>query len=398
MRAVPADHLMFDEAIAAFRPESIVNSSGAAELTTYAVVLSDFEIRQSIKADSFEVLPTEEVHFPGAYAAFIAPIAFPRHEDFESIAYGFALAVSTIMSFATGRPVKVPRDPYHIGSTLERSRYVSLALSFPILIAGPGAHDVRLASSTQATFAQAIASVSKLLRTVEYDDYVRLFRAMRILQLAHQTVRDDFALAYYLLVSAIEVVASRAIPRKQVAERHPDEKAWAAAARDNPVLRTVLMAYKAERGKSQYLRRRFTEFILRYCPPAAWQQLEHPHSNLEAYIEGLTQRAYPLARTRRSPFELYPEDIPEELALDVISNLYKYRSNYTHEGAAPPHRHPVNYNRFFDDELEFDEEKGTVRRLLLPNYRLVAFIAQRSILAYADTLAKGARRAQPPPA
>lgn len=211
---------------------------------------------------------------------------------------------------------------------------------------------------------------------------------MRFVQLAHQVVRDDFALAYFLLVSAVEMVAARAVSRKSVAERHPDESEWSEAAKANPMLTAVLKAYRKERGKSQYLRQRFVRFVLKYCPPSTWAELEHPMANLRSYLEEVGVASSWDHLTKRSFREVYPEDLPEQLVSKVLNDLYKYRSKFAHRGAPPPNRNPTSHNRFFDVEFELDEDAGTVRQLLLPNYSLLAFIAQRSILFYAVGLAK----------
>jgi hypothetical protein len=81
--------------------------------------------------------------------------------------------------------------------------------------------------------------------------------------------------------------------------------------------------------------------------------------------------------------ETYPSDLPENSVTEVLSDLYKYRSRFTHEGAAPPNRNPTSYNRYFDKEMEYDQNTGQLRELLLPNFRLISFIAHRSILNFA---------------
>ncbi len=399
MRAVTADHVMFDEAIAAFREQSATSlrSDPVASDETHAAILTDFEIKSPVDSELYQILPTVHISLPGAYCALIAPLSIRgirgRYE--REMAHQFAIAVSTIVSFATGRSIKAPRDPYHVGQRLNADAEAVLAMGFPILQAGPGAHGLRIAPRTLDSFGRTICIVTKLLRELPTEEYVSVIRAMRFVQLAHQVVRDDFALAYYLLVSAVEIVASRAVPRKRVVERHPDEHKWSEAAKEDPILKAVLRAYREERGKSQYLRKRFVQFVLDYCPPNTWAELEHPMANLQGYLEQIGDASSYDHLTRRSPFEVYPEDLPEQLVSEVLNDLYKYRSKFTHEGAAPPNRNPTSYNRFFDEEFEFDEDAGTVRRLLLPNYSLVAFIAQRSILTYAVGLAsaKGDRGA-----
>jgi hypothetical protein len=388
MRPVTADHVMFDEAIAAFRAPSAnsLRSNPVASDEGHAI-LTDFEIESPIDAELYQILPTVCVTLRGAYCALIAPLSI-RGQYERQTAHQFAIAVSTIVSFATGRATKAPRDSYHVGQQLNAEAEAVLAMGFPILRAGPGAHELRIATGTLDTFRGTICTVTTLLRDLPYKEYVRVFRAMRFVQLAHQVVRDDFALAYYLLVSAVEIVASRAVPLKEVKEEHPDEHLWSEAAKADTTVKALYRAYREEKGKNKYLRKRFVQFVLNYCPPNTWAELEHPMANLRSYLEEVGVASSWDHLTKRSFFEVYPEDLPEQLVKEVLKNLYTYRSKFTHEGLAPPNRDPTSHNRFFDLQYELDEHTGKAVQLLLPNYSLVAFIAQRSILTFAVGLAK----------
>ncbi len=389
MRAVTADHVLFDEAILAFRPRKAPKShadsdlKGQVPLTTY--LLLDFALAADIVCGNFRLRPTTQIVLPGAHAAFIAPLDLPPHLDRDS-GHPFGIAVSCLVSFATGRPTHAPRDPYFLGRELDSQSTAVLALKFPVLVAGPGAHESMLSGQTLNAFARRIQEVDALLRALPWSEFARIIRAMRLVQLAHNVFRDDFALAYYLLVSAIETIARRAISRREVAERHDQEDKWEQAAIQDPVVSAVLRAYRYERGKNQYLRKRFVKYVLRYCPPREWLRLEHPLADIKAHLDTLGHTGSTNHLVRKHWFELYPEDLPEPLIEGILGNLYTYRSIFTHEGKAPPHRNPISYNRYFDEELEFDEDSGEVRRLILPNYRLVAFIAQQAILAFGKGL------------
>jgi hypothetical protein len=261
-----------------------------------------------------------------------------------------------------------------------------MVLQFPVLTAGPGCYDTNPSSKQLARFTSNIQRATSLLEAATYADYVRLFRGMRLIQLAHNCEREDFALGYYLLVSAIESIAKRVVLRKEFVEKPLCEAEWKRAARGAEAIKHLYAAYKVLRGNAQYLKKRFVEFIMRTCPPSVWHELEHPLAAVSESLEERGQSGSAEAIVRRSPFEVYPDDLPEDLVREVLANLYDYRSNFTHEGEAPPHRHPTSSNRYFDEDREYDSQTGQEKRILLPNFRLVAFIAQRSLFTYAEGL------------
>ena len=345
----------------------------------------DFEMPTFIDCGEFRLGPTKQVIFPGtSYSGFVAPVSLPSRIERHN-GHLFAVAVSALVSFTLMRPAKSTRDDYLVGSELRENDFTTLGLQFPVLTAGPGAHECRLSVQTLENYSRSLSNVTSLLYNLPYQDYLRVIRAVRLAQLAHNNKRDDFSLAYYLLVSAIETAAQKAVRRKVVAEKHPQEDAWRSASKNNPTIKDLLTAYLQERGKSQYLRKRFVKFILDYCPPSQWADLEHPMANLVSYLQELSRSDQHEHLTTKRWDEIYPSDLPENLIREVLSDLYKTRSNFTHEGAAPPHRNPISYNRYFDIEIEYDQDTGELRELLLPNFRLISFIAQRSILSFAQS-------------
>jgi hypothetical protein len=375
---------LFDEAIAAFRPAPDErNFSERAESEPLeAHVLLDFAIPTSINCGEFSLSTTRRVDFPGAYAGFIAPVSLPRRIERYN-GHLFAVAVSAVVSFTLMRPAKSPRDDYLIGRALPEHDLTTLGLQFPVRIAGPGSHNWQLSVQTLENYSLSLSEVTALLYNLPHKDYIRVMRAIRLVQLAHNNVRDDFSLAYYLLVSAIETIAQKAVAKKEFAEKHPQEEAWKSASKNNPMVKELLTAYRDERGKTQYLRKRFVKYILDYCPPSQWSDLEHPMSNLQSFLQEIMPTGQYDHLTEKEWDETYPSDLPENSVTEVLSDLYKYRSRFTHEGAAPPNRNPTSYNRYFDKEMEYDQNTGQLRELLLPNFRLISFIAHRSILNFA---------------
>ena len=67
----------------------------------------------------------------------------------------------------------------------------------------------------------------------------------------------------------------------------------------------------------------------------------------------------------------------------MLHDAYGHRSGFIHRGESPPHQQPVSSNRFFEEVFEYDESRKSLARLIVPNFRLMAYIAQHSILNFA---------------
>lgn len=63
--------------------------------------------------------------------------------------------------------------------------------------------------------------IGHLLR-IEYKKFLVNMRIVRLVQLSLNNRRDDFGLAYYLVVSAIEAAAQAATNKKKFVQRHLD--------------------------------------------------------------------------------------------------------------------------------------------------------------------------------
>ncbi|MHB8077251.1 hypothetical protein [Desulfosporosinus fructosivorans] len=385
MRAVTADHVMFKECIWAFRPNATINNETCRQADLTGYLLMDFELKKEISLGEIKVLPTIRIDFPaGPYAAFIAPVVLPpwvkRHN-----AHLFTLALSAIFSFASGRPIRSTRDGYVIGRDITGSTLQQLAIQFPVLIAGPGCHDWNLSFETTSQYENQLKDTFSVLQALPYEDYVRFMQAIRLVNLAHLNKREDFALAYFLLISSIETIAQIAIKRKKVVEKHPQEEQWSKESKSNMDFRELFKAYKEERGKNQYLGKRFVTFILEYSTPETWGQLEHHRSNLVSYLSEITGDSHHGHLIAKSWNEIYPEDMSQSQIINILKDAYKHRSKFTHEGQSPPHKNPESYNRFFDVETEVDLENFRLKDIVLPNYSLMSYLAQTSLLSYIRT-------------
>ncbi len=384
VRVVTADHVVFTECVWAFRPPELPGPSLAqgqkADLVGY--VLLDFESHQTWEFEHFVIQPVHRVPFPDAYAAFVAPVSLPPWLDHLN-GHLFTTALSAVCSFATGRPATAPRDPYWTWRPLGEPQLLTLGIQFPVLVAGPGSHDSTLSQETATKLYNAIVEITSILLKLRDKDYIQVMRAIRLVHLAHLNKRMGFALAYYLLVSAIESVAQYAIEREKFAKSHPSEQRWKELAKHNADVKELLGAYRQERGNSRYLKRRFVEFVFDYCPPCLWHEMSHPMDNLASRLGEVQCELDWSWLPGKKWWEVYPADLSEEMVRRILSDAYDHRSGFTHGGKPPPHRQPNSTNRFFD--IQYELESRGVKRIVLPTFRLMAFIAQRSITTYAES-------------
>jgi hypothetical protein len=357
-------------------------------------ILLDFELEKMFDFKDFKILPTVRVSFSSPYSAFIAPVILPRWLKERHNAHLFCIALSAIISFVTSHPVKALRDDYLMGRELDEHTIEMLAIQFPVLTAGPGCHNYRLSKERIESYYLELKETIEVLYSVPYNLYVRLMRAIRLAHLAHNNKREDFSLAYYLLVSSIEAITQKAIKLKKVKPKF--EKQWEEMAKSEETIRELLTEYKKLRNNDNKLRERFVEFIFKYCPPKEWEKLKHPYEYNLSWHPPEERKNWQWLTQKRWD-ELYPDDLQNEelkdtLLRDIISNSYKYRSKFTHEGIAPPHKQPDSYNRFFDVEHEFKEVNGKYehKQIIFANFSLIAFIAKNSIISYAKSKANNA--------
>ena len=383
-RAVTADHVMFNECISMFRPDPLEINAEGEELVGY--LLLDFSLELPLEFNHFSIQPTIEIRLPGAYAAYVAPVIQPKWFKMPHNTHLFTIGLSAVVSFVTGRPIKAPRDGYLTRrKDLDVNGLRELAIQHPILTAGPGNHDTRLSKATFDKMRSELYETIRLLFEMPYPLYVATMQAIRLVHLAHLNHRDDFGLSYYLLVSAMEPIAKTAIKRKSVATQHDLFDKWKEISQSDPEFNQLFKTYQQERSKNQYLGRRLVEFVMRYCPPEQWNELEHPEENSTGYTSEMSHGSHDWSWvTKKKWYEIYPEDLTEEEIRKLISDCYVHRSTFTHEGKNPPHQTPYSSNRFFDKETVVDDKTNEFRmyEVVLPNYRLISFIAKRSIFNY----------------
>jgi hypothetical protein len=255
----------------------------------------------------------------------------------------------------------------------------------PILTAGPGCTHTAISVDKQKTLSDELSRFIEKLNSVDYSVYRTIMQSIRLVQLSLINKRDDFGLAYLLIVSSIESVAQKAVKRDNVKEKHDSEKVWEEKAREDKEFSELLSVYKQSRGKQEYLKERYIKFILKYAPPATWAQcIQHPMQEMADYIKEINPSYVTDHLVEKHWLEKYLNELSETQITTILAYSYTHRSFFVHRGEQPPHTDPSPMlNRFFH---EFSEYNGTnlVERLL-PNYELLLGISKYPILGWLET-------------
>jgi len=378
-RAVTADHVLFDECIDAFRPEQY-NSSQLINGSSKSFILTAFEINQVWDLGICNVHPSERVILPGAYSAFISKIDNPKWVERHN-SHLFGIALSAIISFVTHKACKSTRDDYLCrNEQLSSSDLKELALINPVLTAGPGCTHTSLSIERQTLIAQETKILVELLHDIDYKKYVIAMQGIRLVHLSIINKRDDFGLAYLLVVSAIEAISQKAIKRDKVKLKYQSDKAWEEKAKDDVLIKELLDAFKDARGNNQYLKERYIKFILDYTPVDKWEEyVSHPMQDLADYIKEISPSHGMEHMIKKHWFEKYPKDLEPDMIYDILADSYTHRSCFIHRGEQPPHKDPnPSFNRFFQEYREYNKMKFEEK--LLPNYQLLIGISKYSLI------------------
>lgn len=279
-RAVLADHVLFNECVYYLREDLHKKNQGHIfdkEKQTFSCLSTTFHITKPWIFEKFTIYPSVEVILPAAKKSLLNFVKNPSwvNEAAFDHPHLFGEALSALISFVTLRSVKSPRDGY--GLRIESLENIpshcleEMAFTLPFLCAGPGAHDSRLEEATEDQFIKEIQELISNLEKIDENLYVFALEVIRLVQLSILVKRDDFGLAYLLLISAIEAVSQKAIKRKS--KKHEKEKEWEKLARSNPLFKELLVEYKDIRGRDKYLSDRFIEFIVTYSPSEEWENI-----------------------------------------------------------------------------------------------------------------------------
>ncbi|WP_394512586.1 hypothetical protein [Priestia aryabhattai] len=403
------DHIIFRECIPHFRPENFkeyYSQNPENELVNY--MLFDFNLTQEINTEHFKISPTKTVHVPIACSAFISNVTQPHWVRPDTDGIYFNIALSAVTSFSIGRPVRAHREyRYLIGRPFDGQ---DLGKLLPIITGGPGAYDTRLTRENEDKYIYNIKEAVEVLFDLPDNVYIYIMQAIRMIHLAHLNKREDFALSYSLIISAIEAIAQKykskeeKLKEKEEKERKKNRKLlepkWIELSKDNLDIQALFDEYQdllsKKSGDVLTLTERFVNFILENCPIEKWNEFEHPRKNRsDKNQEDIKKSSLPeefKRKMRPSPYELIDGIQPTDLTLEQINNilrdLYKHRSKFVHRGESPPHIYPVSYSRFFDSFLISNKENDELNEIVVPTYDFLSFIAYHSIINFAKSKIK----------
>lgn len=384
-RAVLADHILFRECMFYLREDLFLNKQRFSTQTdekTFSCVCTTFRITKTWDLGDFLINPSYQVRLPSAKESLISFIENPTWISKQGFVHPllFGEVLSCLISFVSLSPVKSPRDSYYLNMKSEDSIsndcINDMALTLPFLSAGPGAHKSYLTDEEEDKFIEELKELVFILKNIDEKLYSFSLEVIRLIHLSILVKRDDFGLSYLLLVSAIESVAQKAIKRKCVKEVHPKEKEWSEIAKSDDEFKEVFEAYKDMRGKNEYLSKRFTQFILKFCPPEEWDNIvvsKYDFHN-EEWNDFMKESQHPTLMTT------------EEIQ-DILDKAYNYRSRFVHSGAQPPHLYPEPMsNKFFEVIQNYDSDSYETQ--ISPSYDLMLAIAKHSIMKWLKTKVK----------
>lgn len=383
-RAVTADHVLFDECIETFR-RTQENRFNYDEGASFSYILSSFELNQDWDLGVCKVGSSIKVRLQGAYSAFISKVENPKWVGTHN-SHLYGIALSSIVSFATLKPCKSTRDDYLCRrNELSESELLELALMYPILTAGPGCVQTSLSQNKQKLMGDEVSELIEKLISVDIKLYRLVMQSIRMIHLSMLVKKDDFGLAYLLVVSAIESIAQKAIKRDKVKIKHPSEKEWKLRSESDELFNSLLTEYLNARGKNEYLRERFIQFLKKFAPVSDWEKyVDHPMNDLSDYLSEISPAHNRGSMEKKHFFETYPDDLAPDVIEKIISDSYVHRSCFIHRGEQPPHKDPSpSLNRFFQDYREFDGHRMT--ETILPNYELLLGLAKHSIINWMNT-------------
>ena len=384
-RAVLADHVLFRECLFYLRKDLHEKNKRFPDNTskqTFSCVCTTFHITKEWNLGEFSLTPSYDIHLPSAKKSLVSFIRNPNWINGSAFEHPllFGEVLSCLISFISLLPTKSPRDSHYLDlkslNEVKNSCLEDIAFTLPFIWAGTGAHKSRLEDDDEDKIIEELNELILILNSVEEKWYVFSLEVIRLVHLSLLVKRDDFGLAYLLLVSAIEAVAQKAISRNSVKESHQNEKEWEEKAVEDEKFKELLVEYKKSRGNNEYLSKRFTKFILKFCPPSDWEKI------VPSRYDFFDREWNNFMQGSQHPSLMQIEEIEE-----ILIKAYKYRSSFVHSAAQPPHQHPeASMNKFFEVIQNFNSE--TYETQISPTYELMLGIAKTSIIKWLRTKAK----------
>jgi len=381
-RAVTADHILYDESIKIFRKQQDDSFNALPQEKSKSFILTSFEITEIWDLNICKIHPTIEISLPGPNRSFISEIENPEWVGSHN-SHLFGIAISSIVSFLTHKLCKSTRDDYlSIKSKISIEELYELALNHPILTAGPGSFFTRLTKENEIKIRNEIKDFITSLFKIDYNVYINIMQTVRLMHLSLMNKREDFGLSYFLAVASIESIAQKVITRNKVKAKNELDNKWQIKSENDEDFAALYKAYKESRGNNQYIKERYIKFIKLYSPFEKWEEyVKHPYSELYDSVKEIHNDYDNQRLLTKNWFEKYPSDLSDAELESILSDSYKYRSFFVHQGQQPPHNDPnPSYYRFFQECRSY--QNGKYEDKVLPNYELIISISKFSLLNY----------------
>lgn len=395
-RAVTADHILFSECMYYLRRDFHQEKPRFAiqeDQKTFSCVCTTFRITKEWNLGDFSIHPSRQYDLPSCKKSLISFVSNPSWIKGEPGVHSFLFGevLSSLISFIALVPSKSPRNTHYLDvnslDEISDKCIEDVAFTLPFIMYGTGASKTRLTTDEEDQIIRELRELIEILNNVDRKLYEVGIQAIRLIHLSILTKRDDFGLGYLLLISAIEAVAQKAINEKVFKETHPKEQDWTQKAKVDESFRELLKVYKEARNKDKHLSKRFTKFILDFCPPNDWEDLVRTDYDFS-----------PREWSNMIKGTEHPSCMRREEIEKILNSAYKHRSFFVHRGEQPPHQNPqAGLNKFFEvihkfDEIPFGEiqettspEFITVQSEVYPTYELMLGIAKHSIIRWLKT-------------
>ncbi|PHQ28548.1 hypothetical protein [Leeuwenhoekiella nanhaiensis] len=361
MRPLTQDYNLFKEAILAYNRNTATSKNGfikkhntSSEKRLYGYLLIEFDLYEDLQFSDFTILKSISVDLgiqnsigQKLRKAFICPVLMPSYVNYHH-SHLFTLALSAICSFAFERPVFSTSDDFYNGfKIVSEPELKKIGSEFPQTVLGSSRSTYKPHNEILRLWKDRFDEIIKLINfSIDHGeilDYQSLFQSMRIIQLGHQNKKNDFDLAFSLLIAGIESISQLAIPQIYFSKQHEKYKEWKKETQKSESLKLLLSEYRKFKEyldnniKHRDLTKRFVEFILTYCPTDKWSEVLY----MDLIIEGLEVRKNYEDEISSFP-EMVPENLTREELIKIIKQTYQFRSKFLHTGKPTPHTFPNN--------------------------------------------------------
>jgi hypothetical protein len=340
----------------------------------HSIRVRDFVIGPSIEVDLIPSTPRS------GYRAYITPVVMPEGM-WQGTTHALTTALAAIFSFVFGRPCKAIEHREWTSSLPEQlslDQKIAIGLNYPVRIMGYFRRQP-IELSLVPAMAEELADLVSLLDRLSDDDYAVVMRAMRGFQHALNNYETDYGLAYYLLVSSIEIAAQKA------ESTQPDKLTkdiWMPVFEVSSEFNDAYVYWNSTLNVRSATKK-FNNFLDHFCPIEIWENFgldflnEKINERMLLRPEAIDEEWH-LRNTIRFTLSDHPKSLTQKQKKRLIEDTYKYRSKYVHEGQTPSGK-DIDGERFFKRITIYNQSKNEYEETLIMGYPLLSFIAKNAI-------------------